>query len=138
MKISTRGRYGLRLLVDLAENDCNRPIALSQVACRQDLSEKYLQQVALLLTRAGFLISTKGSGGGYLLKNDPSEIVVYDVLSLLEGGLDFSEPPADADTAIRRCLHTHFYQPLDEHLAQIFKGMTLSDIVRSVPFSYSI
>jgi DNA-binding IscR family transcriptional regulator len=51
MKISTRGRYGLRLLVDLAENDNNRPVALSHVACRQGVSEKYLQQVALLLTR---------------------------------------------------------------------------------------
>ena len=138
MKISTRGRYGLRLLVDLAENDCNRPVALSQVACRQGVSEKYLQQVALLLTHSGFLVSVKGSGGGYLLKASPSDILVYDVLDVLEGGITFSEPPADSDTAIRRCIHNHFYQLLDEHIAEVFKGMTLADIVRSDSFAYSI
>ena len=66
MKISTRGRYGLRLLVDIAEHAEDDPIALSVVAEPQKLSEKYLQQVALLLARGGFLNSVKGSGGGYV------------------------------------------------------------------------
>jgi Rrf2 family protein len=128
----------MRLLVDLAENDLQHPTALSQVASRQNISEKYLQQVALLLTRAGILTSVKGSGGGYLLTNEPTKIQVYDVLDILEGGVSFSEPPKDEDTAIRRCLNTHFYQPMDTHLMEVFKGMSLADVVSSGSFSYSI
>lgn len=79
MKISTRGRYGLRLLVDIAEHSNEGPIALTVVAKRQALSEKYLQQVALLLTRGGFLTSVKGSGGGYLLERSAEAIMIYDV-----------------------------------------------------------
>ena len=89
MKISTRGRYGLRLLVDIAEHANEGPIALTVVAKRQDLSEKYLQQVALLLTRGGFLTSVKGSGGGYMLGRSSEEIMIYDVLDLLEGNIAF-------------------------------------------------
>ncbi|HRV24723.1 MAG TPA: Rrf2 family transcriptional regulator, partial [Sphaerochaeta sp.] len=71
MKISTRGRYGLRLLVDIAEQGAEAPIPLSTIAKRQNLSEKYLQQVALLLARGGILVSVKGSGGGYSLAKRP-------------------------------------------------------------------
>ncbi|WP_320130326.1 Rrf2 family transcriptional regulator [uncultured Sphaerochaeta sp.] len=138
MKISTRGRYGLRLLVDLAENHQDHPIALSQVAERQGVSEKYLQQVALMLTRNGVLVSVKGAGGGYLLKDNPSEILVYDVLDILEGGLSFDDPSFGTQTAIRRCLHSYFYQKLDLRIQQLFEGMTLADIVQQETFSYSI
>ncbi len=77
--------------MDIAEHAEDDPIALSVVAKRQKLSEKYLQQVALLLARGGFLNSVKGSGGGYLLKEKPDQIMIYDVLDLLEGSITFEE-----------------------------------------------
>jgi Rrf2 family protein len=138
MRVSTRGRYGLRLLVDLAENGNREPIALSQIAARQGISEKYLQQVALMLTHANILVSVKGAGGGYLLRDKPEFISVYEVLGVLEGGLCFSEPLSDRDTAIRRCLQAHFYGPLDEHIKSVFSNMSLSDLASARPFAYTI
>lgn len=137
MKISTRGRYGLRLLVDIAEHGESGPIALSVVAKRQNLSEKYLQQVALLLTRGGFLSSVKGSGGGYLLKEKSEEIKIYDVLDLLEGSITFEEE-VEGESAIEQVIRLHFYRPLDEQVARAFEGLTLADVTQAAWFTYVI
>lgn len=138
MKISTRGRYGLRLLVDIAEHGNEGPIALSLVAKRQDLSEKYLQQVALLLTRGGFLTSVKGSGGGYLLDRSPQSIMIYDVLDLLEGNITFEEPVQGEENAIERAIRLHFYQKLDQEVKNVFEGLTLADVTKAQWFTYVI
>ena len=138
MKVSTRGRYGLRLLVDLAEHTNDLPVALSQVAIRQCLSEKYLQQVALLLTRGGYLNSVKGAGGGYLLARKPEQILIYTVLDLLEGNITFVEMPQEEETAIQRCLRIHFFQKLDEKVLLTFEGVTLADVTKAEWFTYMI
>ena len=138
MKVSTRGRYGLRLLVDLAEHTSDLPVALSQVAIRQCLSEKYLQQVALLLTRGGYLNSVKGAGGGYLLARKPEQILIYTVLDLLEGNITFVEMPQEEETAIQRCLRIHFFQKLDEKVLLTFEGVTLADVTKAEWFTYMI
>ncbi|MBI9094465.1 MAG: Rrf2 family transcriptional regulator [Sphaerochaeta sp.] len=138
MKVSTRGRYGLRLLVDLAEHTSDLPVALSQVALRQDLSEKYLQQVALLLTRGGYLNSVKGAGGGYLLSRKPDKILIYEVFDLLEGNIAFTEMPQKEETAIQRCLRVHFFQKLDEKIQQSFEGVSLADVTKAEWFTYMI
>lgn len=138
MKISTRGRYGLRLLVDITEHGGDGPIALSVVAKRQNLSEKYLQQVALLLTRGGFLNSVKGSGGGYLLREKPEEIKIYDVLDLLEGSITFEEEDVAGESDIERVLRLHFYRPLDEQVARAFDGLTLAEVTQAAWFTYMI
>jgi len=138
LKISTRGRYGLRLLVDLSEHLNEGPIALAQVAKRQDLSEKYLQQVALLLTRGNFLISVKGSGGGYLLKEAPEKIKIYDVLDLLEGNMAFEEIPQGEENAIDRVIRLHYYQKLDQVVKQAFENLTLAEVTKAEWFTYII
>lgn len=138
MKVSTRGRYGLRLLVDLAEHTSDLPVALSQVAARQGLSEKYLQQVALLLTRGGYLNSVKGAGGGYLLSRKPDQILIYEVFDLLEGNIAFVEMPQKEETAIQRCLRVHFFQKLDEKVLETFDGVTLADVTKAEWFTYII
>ena len=71
MKISTKGRYAVRLMVDLAQNDNGGNISLKDIAKRQNLSLKYLEQIITLLTRAGYVISTRGSNGGYRLTHKP-------------------------------------------------------------------
>ena len=138
MKISTRGRYGLRLLVDIAEHSNEGPIALTVVAKRQALSEKYLQQVALLLTRGGFLTSVKGSGGGYLLERSAESIMIYDVLDLLEGNIAFEELPQGEENAIERVIRLHFYQKLDQEVKKVFEGLSLSEVTKAQWFTYVI
>lgn len=138
MKISTRGRYGLRLLVDIAEHSNEGPIALTVVAKRQDLSEKYLQQVALLLTRGGFLTSVKGSGGGYLFERSPASIMIYDVLNLLEGSISFEDVVKGEENAIERVIRLHVYQKLDQEVKKVFEGLTLADVTKASWFTYVI
>ncbi len=124
--------------MDLAEHNSDLPVALSQVAHRQNLSEKYLQQVALLLTRGGYLNSVKGAGGGYLLSRSPDKILIYEVFDLLEGNITFAEMPQKEETAIQRCLRVHFFQKLDEKVLQTFEGVTLSDVTKAEWFTYMI
>ena len=87
MLISTKGRYALRVLIDMAEHGGNSFIPLSDIAERQDISEKYLESIVRSLVRAGVLAGMRGKGGGYRLCRKPEDISVYDVLDLTEGEL---------------------------------------------------
>ncbi|MGH0052937.1 MAG: Rrf2 family transcriptional regulator, partial [Sphaerochaetaceae bacterium] len=78
-----------------------------------------MQQVALLLTRGGFLISVKGAGGGYQLKESPEKIAIYDVLDLLEGNISFEESLQGQETAIERVIRLHFYKKLDQEVQKV-------------------
>ena len=73
MKISTKGRYALRLMLDLATNNSGEPVSLKDVAKRQGISDKYLEQIISVLNKAGYVKSIRGARGGYLLRKDPSE-----------------------------------------------------------------
>lgn len=138
MKISTRGRYGLRLLVDIAEQLSDGPIALATIAKRQNLSEKYLQQVALLLARGGILTSVKGSGGGYYLAKRPDEIIMYDVLDLLEGNIAFEEEPPANETAVQQVIRHHFYRTIDLNVRNAFGDLNLAEVIQADWFTYEI
>ena len=81
MKISTKGRYAVRLMVDLAQNDNGGNISLKDIAKRQNLSLKYLEQIITVLTRAGYVISTRGSNGGYRLPPSPVSIITASAFS---------------------------------------------------------
>lgn len=85
MKVSTRGRYGLRALVDMTIHSNNAPVSLVQVANRQKISLNYLEQVFGTLRKAGIVVSVKGAGGGYKLARDAESITVKEVLEALEG-----------------------------------------------------
>ena len=87
MKISTKGRYALRLLLDLAMNESGEPIRLKEVAERQGISDKYLEQIIATLNKGGVVKSTRGAQGGYSLKKAPSEYTVGMILRLMEGSL---------------------------------------------------
>ena len=87
MKISTKGRYALRLMLDLALADSSEPIPLRDVAKRQDISDKYLEQIVTQLSRADLVRSVRGAGGGYLLTRTPEEYTVGEILRVLEGSL---------------------------------------------------
>jgi Rrf2 family protein len=93
MKISTRGRYGVRLLIDLAEHAGEDHVSLAGIAGRQHISIRYLEQVAVILRRSGFIRSVKGASGGYSLAKKSEDINIGEVLRILEGDMLVVDPP---------------------------------------------
>ena len=99
MKISTKGRYGLTIMIELAKHHGEGPIPLRQIAAEKDLSEAYLEQLVSPLRNAGLVKSVRGAYGGYMLANKPSEISAADVIKVLEGpiqpveGIENEEAP---------------------------------------------
>ena len=87
MKISTKGRYALRLMLDLAYNHTGSFIPIKNISQRQDISDKYLEQINTQLSRAGLVKSARGAQGGYMLAKEPQEYTVGEILRLLEGNL---------------------------------------------------
>ena len=87
MKISTKGRYALRIMIDLATNSNGNYISLNDIAKRQEISNKYLEQIIALLNKAGYLETARGKQGGYRLAKEPKEYLVGDILRVTEGDL---------------------------------------------------
>ena len=87
MKISTKGRYALRMMLDLAINDTGNYIKIKEIAQRQAISDKYLEQIITMLSRAGYVKSVRGASGGYRLSKKPEEYTVGMILRLTEGSL---------------------------------------------------
>ena len=97
MKLSTKGRYGLRALIDLATYSEEEAVSISSIAARQHISEGYLEQLVAKLRKAGLVTSIRGATGGYRLAKDPSQISVGDLLRALEGSLEAVECPGLKD-----------------------------------------
>ncbi|MDR1931470.1 MAG: Rrf2 family transcriptional regulator [Spirochaetales bacterium] len=135
MKISTRGRYGIRLLVDLAEHSNEPHVALAGVAERQNISVRYLEQVAVLLRRAGFIRSVKGASGGYALAKSPEEIVIGDALRVLEGDMLVADPPDPntEETKLQRCIRVAVLDRLNERIARVLDRQTLASLAGNDP-----
>ena len=132
MKISTRGRYALRTMVDLAQNGGNGLVTLKDVAARQDLSQKYLEQIVTQLSKAGLVKGVRGPQGGYRLSRDAKDYNVGEILELVEGSLAPVEClEADVNTC-ERCsscpsldMWTGLYKVVTDYLGNI----TLQDLV---------
>jgi Rrf2 family protein len=134
MKISTRGRYGIRLLIDLAEHPDESHVALANVAERQKISVRYLEQVVIILRRSGFIRSVKGASGGYALARAPQDIVIGDVLRVLEGDMLVVDPPLPyvSETKLQRCIRETVFNKLNERIAQVIDRKTLASLVGTV------
>jgi Rrf2 family protein len=130
VKISTRGRYGIRLLIDLAENADASHVSLASIADRQGISLRYLEQLAVILRRNNFIRSVKGASGGYVLARPPEEIVLGDILRILEGDMLVAEPPAsDADeTKLQKCIRLMVLDKLNSVIAGVIDNKTLASI----------
>ena len=132
MKISTKGRYALRLMVDLAEHRDSGFIALKDVAKRQNISKKYLEQIVPVLNGAGLLATNRGNRGGYRLAKEPKEYTVGDILRITEGSI---APVSCLDSEINLCERKNFCQTLYvwEGLYKVVNeyldGITVQDIV---------
>jgi Rrf2 family protein len=134
MKISTRGRYGIRLLIDLAERAGEDHVPLASVAERQAVSIRYLEQVAVILRRAGFIRSVKGASGGYSLARRPEDIIVGDALRELEGDMLVVDPPRDdvKETKLQRCIRITVFERLNARIASVIDNKTLASITGTI------
>ncbi len=133
MLISTRGRYGLRSLVDLVINAGDNPIPLREIAERQGISESYLEQVFAILRKAGLVTAIRGSYGGYTLAKPATEITMKEILSALEGSLVSVDCVTDIqDVECKRknnCIAHPFWKELDELIDEFLSSTTLQDLV---------
>lgn len=133
MKISTKGRYGLRAFVDLAIHSENTPISISSISERQDISEKYLEQLMTLLKKAGLVKSIRGAGGGYQLAKAAENISVGDVLRALEGNLEPVSCMAFQDDAVcpteNICVTKHVWKKINESINNTVDQIMISTLV---------
>lgn len=131
MKISTKGRYALRLMLDLAINYTGEYISIKSIAARQEISEKYLEQIITQLNRAGFVRSVRGAQGGYMLAKAPTEYTVGMILRLMEGSLapvscvEADEPCDHAS----RCVTQDVWAKIQEAVENVVDNITLADLV---------
>lgn len=132
MKISTKGRYALRMMVDLAMYDTGNFIALRDVAERQSISMKYMEQIVSLLTKAGFLRSVRGPQGGYRLARRPEDYTVGEILRVTEGSLaPIACLELDNNVCARApfCSTLDFWQGFYTHINSYVNKVLLSDLV---------
>ncbi|MCX7746475.1 MAG: Rrf2 family transcriptional regulator [Clostridia bacterium] len=133
MKLSTKGRYGLRAMLDLAAHSSGDHVSLNSIAERQNISENYLEQVFSILRKAGLVKSVKGAQGGYVIANHPSNTKVGTILRALEGNLsvvDESLEEGDASlTSIQNCIKINVWDKMNEGLNQVVDSLTLEDLV---------
>lgn len=133
MKLSTKGRYGLRALIDLAQHGGDEPVSITSISDRQGISERYLEQLMGMLKKAGLVKSIRGAGGGYRLGKEIKEISVGDVLRALEGNLNPVEcsglESEEGCTASESCVTKYVWQKINESINQTVDGMMLEQLV---------
>lgn len=130
MKISTKGRYGLRAMTDLASHMEGAPVSLVSVAKRQNLSLNYLEQVFGTLRKAGIVKSLKGPQGGYLLAKEASEITVQEILEALEGKFSIVDAGNDLSEmdAVERAIQELVWNQIDEKVNTFLSECTLEQL----------
>lgn len=134
MKISTKGRYGLRALLDLAVHSSGEHVPLSNIAERQNISENYLEQVFSTLRKAGLIKSVKGAQGGYILADQTVNIKVGTILRVLEGDLSVVDEEVDVqdrlNASFQQCLQINVWDKMTEAINKLVDSITLEDLVQ--------
>lgn len=131
MIISSRGRYALRVLLDMAQNNLNGYTTLRDVACRQEISEKYLESIIALLVKNGIVEGLRGKGGGYKLTRKPEEYTVGEIVRITEGELvpvscfESQEKCVRKDECMTRPMWTHLGKMINDYLDSV----TLADLL---------
>jgi len=131
MKLSTRTRYAVRAIIELAQHDSNQPLQLKIIAQRQEISVKYLEQLMAVLRSAGFVRSIRGSKGGYILAKAPNQIRMNEVLHRLEGTVTTVECVEDEATCSRSadCAARYLWMQVEKAIEHVLESMTLQDLV---------
>ncbi|MDD6037456.1 MAG: Rrf2 family transcriptional regulator [bacterium] len=132
MKISTKGRYALRIMIDLAQNGNGKPIPLKEISGRQNITLKYMEQIMTMLMRAGYVRSFRGNNGGYTLAKSAGEYTIGDILRMTEGSM---VPIACLDENQNGCMRKDacetfaFWEGLGKVINEYLDSATLEDLV---------
>ena len=132
MKISTKGRYALRMMIDLAQNQGDGYVSLKDIANRQEISKKYLEQIVAILNKPDVLRTNRGYQGGYKLAKAPSKYTVGEILRLTEGSLSpvscLDHDPIECERSAD-CITLPIWQGLKKAIGDYLDGITLQDIL---------
>lgn len=140
MKISTKGRYALRVMVELARQGSEQPLALRTIAERQQITLKYLESIITMLLREGLVASVRGKAGGYRLTRPSAQYTVYDILRATEGEL---EPVSCLSSAAKtcpmesRCVTLPVWKGLSRVVREYLEGISLADLADQAPGEFS-
>ncbi len=133
MKLSTKGRYGLRALIDLAQYSTKEPVSITSISDRQGISERYLEQLMGLLKKNGLVKSIRGAGGGYMLAKKLEEISVGDVLRALEGNLELVDcpglTPEDGCSSADSCVTKYVWKRINDSISRTVDEIKLDQLV---------
>lgn len=134
MLVSTKGRYALRILIDIAERQSENYLPLKEIAQRQDISEKYLESIVKALVKGGILTGLRGKGGGYRLSKPPEQCTVREILEITEGSLApvaCLEEGAPACARVAGCRTVTMWRGLDRAIREYLDGFTVADLMRT-------
>lgn len=132
MIVSTKGRYALRVMCNLARQDSDRYIPLKEIAEQEEISQKYLEAIMTVLSKAGFVDAVHGKGGGYRLNRKPEEYTVGSILKLTEGTLAPVSCTANSPSGCSRagcCQSLPMWRKLDKLIDDFFEGITIADLL---------
>jgi Rrf2 family transcriptional regulator, cysteine metabolism repressor len=135
LKISTRGEYGIRAVLDIALHSKEGPVTLKSISGRQEISEPYLEQLVGGLRKAGLVTSTRGAQGGYVLAREPSQIKIGDLIRVLEGPIapvdcvneEVGQPGCCSNAS--RCATRVLWQKLRDSMTEVLDSTTLADLM---------
>ena len=134
MIVSTKGRYALRVMVCLAERQGQDYVPLKEIAENEGISQKYLESIMTVLSKAGFVDALHGKGGGYRLNRTPEGYTIGGILTLTEGSLNVASCTAQGPAACSRseCCHAlPMWEKLDKMIDEFFEGITLEDLCKT-------
>lgn len=131
MKISTKGRYGTRAMVDLGANYGKGPVSLREMAKRQGISMKYMEQIVPLLKNSGLIRSTRGARGGYVVSRAPQQISLRDIVQALEGSWSIVDCLDDGNpcSRIHKCVTYEIWNDLNQAIFKILDATSLQDLI---------
>lgn len=130
MKLSTKGRYGVKAMMDLAVHYGETPTSIKSISARQGISEYYLEQLFSPLRRAKLIKSIRGAQGGYILNRLPSEITILEIMNILEGPVEISECLDKEDcNHIDACATRVLWQKISDSINSVMAGITLGDML---------
>ncbi len=135
MRVTTKGRYALRAMINLALNTGDKPLSIKKITEVEDLSPIFLEQIFTKLKKYDLIKSIRGAGGGFLLTRDASEINVRDILEAVEEGIRLTpccasdSIPAEKCVKLADCRATRFWNEANEHVMQYFEGYTLARVI---------
>lgn len=131
MRLSTKGRYGVRLMLDLASHCEGAPVFLKDIAERQEISEKYLWHLIAPLKAAGLVKSIRGAHGGYLLAKPPEEVTLREIVDVLEGSLSLVECVKTPSVCkrVQFCVTRDVWEEITESITHILEAISLKDMV---------